>query len=107
MAWDTTYDIRFQGANSILENTEDKLTTRRRTRILAEELRACGELDLLEEGLRQEVPRRPLRPIRRIATIGKKSAPQRTKWIQDANKNRPSEKLSKLTEDSADKANED
>jgi hypothetical protein len=47
MAWDTTYDIRFQGANSILENTEDELTTRRRTRILAEELRTCGELDLL------------------------------------------------------------
>jgi len=82
MAWDTTYDIRFQGIHRIFENT---LTVHRRTRTLADELVLCGEHEFVEEQERIAICRRPLHPIRKIAKIGKRSVPESTIRIQYAN----------------------
>lgn len=107
MAWDTTYDIRFQGPYSILDSTEDELTIRCRTRTLADELIACGEHKSLEEDEKIAICRRLLHPIRKIAKIGKRSVLKSTKWIWDVYENRPPEKVfAESTEDLLDKVKE-
>lgn len=72
MAWDTTYDIRYQGYNSIHSAAKDQRTTRCRTQTLANELIACGEGDFIaeEEPIRNRISL--LYPIRKVAT-GKRS----------------------------------
>lgn len=55
MTWDTTYDGRFEGHNSILPNTKEKLTSRSRTLTLADELIACGEYEFLNQEKQIEV----------------------------------------------------
>jgi hypothetical protein len=71
MTWDTTYDIRYQGYNSIHSAAKDQLTTRCRTQTLANELIACGEGDFIaEEPIKIRISL--LYPIRKVAT-GKRS----------------------------------